>query len=122
MKALLGMLIVACLAGCSGDGEPRTLEIAQALEEEDRVVRVTGYLYTDDAPPPNTDRGFTLRLCSALAESFPPQCGRPSLVVESAVFEAADLEREGDVGWSARPVVLTGRVHGETLRIVDTEG
>ena len=66
-------------------------------------------------------RTFTVKLCSALLESFPPQCGSPSLVVENALLETFDLRREGDIAWSDRPVVLTGRLDGETLKITDTQ-
>ena len=107
---LAALLLSACGAE---DLSGRPLEVADALGAADgELVRVRGLLYTDDG-------GMTFRLCSALAESFPPQCGEPSLVVESSVFEFADLARAGDVGWSERPVDLTGHLRGATLTLSD---
>jgi hypothetical protein len=53
-------------------GPPLTVD--EALAASDGAVRVTGYLVAEDGAP--------VRLCSALAESYPPQCGVASLVVE----------------------------------------
>ena len=67
-----------------------------------------------------------VRLCSALAESFPPQCGGASLHVEGLKLEEVDgLITEGDVSWTDRPIELLGVVENDTqgkddiLRIVE---
>lgn len=74
-------------------------------------VTVTGSLLVD---------GKEARLCSALAESFPPQCGEPSLVVKNLDrSEFPGLSREGDVVWTDRPVELTGTVAGGELTVTD---
>jgi hypothetical protein len=62
--------------------------------------------------------GDEVRLCSALAESFPPQCGGPSLAVEGPVD--ADFAEEGDVRWTEREVSLLGDVEGDVLRVSET--
>jgi hypothetical protein len=65
-------------------------------------------------------QGDEVRLCAALAESFPPQCGSPSLVVAGLDLESvADLTTEGDVSWTDHPIVLEGVVDGETLTVSD---
>ncbi len=115
MKRLaLAVLVLVVAAGCgAGERSGRTLEVAEARESgSDDVVRVRGLLYTDD-------RGRTFRLCSALAESYPPQCGEPSLLVESSVYEFDDLTHAGDVGWSEQQVEVTGHVRDGTLTVVD---
>jgi hypothetical protein len=62
--------------------------------------------------------GEEVRLCYALAESFPPQCGGPSLLVEGIKLEEVDgLITEGDVSWTDRPIQLRGIVQDETLTI-----
>jgi hypothetical protein len=117
MKRLaLAVLVLVVAAGCgAGERSRRTLEVAEAREAApDDVVRVRGLLYTDD-------RARTFRLCSALAESYPPQCGEPSLLVESSVYEFDDLTHAGDVGWSEQPVDVTGRVFGGVLTVTDVE-
>ena len=62
--------------------------------------------------------GDEIRLCSALAESFPPQCGGPSLAIEGAVD--ADFAAEGDVRWTENEVSLLGDVEGDVLRVSAT--
>jgi hypothetical protein len=63
-------------------------------------------------------QGDEVRLCYALAESFPPQCGGPSLVVEGIKLEEVDgLITEGDVSWTDRPIQLLGLVEDETLTV-----
>jgi hypothetical protein len=69
-------------------------------------------------------RGDDVRLCSALAESYPPQCGQPSLRVENVDFATIDgpiSEAEG-VTWTEQPVTLRGEVDGEILRLGATAG
>ena len=62
--------------------------------------------------------GDEARLCEALAESFPPQCGGASLLVEGPDPAAlAGLETEGNVSWTAQPIQLLGEVEDGTLRV-----
>ncbi len=59
------------------------------------------------------------RLCEALAESYPPQCGGRSLRVDGDVSEYL-TQAEGSVSWNDNRVVLLGSVtDGETLTLVD---
>ena len=51
------------------------------------------------------------RLCEALAESFPPQCGGTSVPLQPAEAPAgAATTTEGDVTWSEQPVLVEGEI------------
>ena len=66
-------------------------------------------------------QGDEIRFCSALAESFPPQCGGAQMHVEGLKLEEVDgLVREGEVAWTDRPIQLLGNVEGETLVVSTT--
>ncbi len=88
-----------------GQGDPGTaLSVAQALTHQptDDLVTVTGVLFVDS--------DGTVRLCDAIAESFPPQCGGDRIVVDGVDLDAiANLQTEGDVAW-AEGVTLFGSV------------
>jgi hypothetical protein len=63
----------------------------------------------------------TIRLCDALAESFPPQCGVASLLVEGVVLDdLPGLTTAGGVTWSEREVKLLGRVEDGMLVVEST--
>lgn len=58
------------------------------------------------------------RLCETLAESLPPQCGDPSLVVEGFEPDPGALREASGVGashWSDDPVQVLGERGGERL-------
>jgi hypothetical protein len=127
--ALIATLTAAAaLAGCGGDdtpiGDPGTgttpqtsglgagpgIPIDEALASgSDEVLLVNGNLLA---------QGGEVRLCSALAESFPPQCGGASLVVEGLKLEEVDgLVSERGVSWTDRPIQLLGVVGDGTLTV-----
>ena len=63
-------------------------------------------------------RNQPYRLCEALAESFPPQCGRPALRVDDLELEEIPgLEYARGVTWSPKPLELIGIVREGTLVI-----
>jgi hypothetical protein len=128
--ALIATLTAAAaLAGCGGDdvaaddaasgptvpqasglGAGPGISIDDALaSDSDEMLLVNGNLLA---------RGGEVRLCSALAESFPPQCGGASLVVEGLKLEEVDgLVGEGGVSWTDRPIQLLGVVGDGTLTV-----
>jgi hypothetical protein len=128
--ALIATLTAAAaLAGCGGDDVaaddaasgptvPQTsglgagpgISIDDALaSDSDEMLLVNGNLLAQDGE---------VRLCSALAESFPPQCGGASLVVEGLKLEEVDgLVSEGAVSWTDRPIQLLGVVGDGTLTV-----
>jgi hypothetical protein len=85
-----------------GDGPGLT--VAQALTHgpTDDLVTVTGALFVD--------ADGTARLCDAIAESFPPQCGGDRIVVEGLdLDDIEDIQEENDVRW-AESITLFGSV------------
>ena len=124
--ALVATLVVAvALAACGEDddpvGDPATVTDTQAsglgagpavsiddalASGSDEMLLVNGNLLA---------QGGEVRLCSALAESFPPQCGGASLhVVGLNLAEVDGLVTEADVGWTDRPIELLGVVENDT--------
>jgi hypothetical protein len=85
------------------------LTVQEALDTNaSGSVRVRGSVVADDA---------ATRLCYALAESYPPQCGRPFLRVEGLDLAALDgLSRHEGVRWTDSEVVLAGQLEDDVLR------
>jgi hypothetical protein len=127
--ALLAALLAAvALAGCGGDdpdngaggGDGGTttssgtagpgISIEEALESgSTEPLLVNGNLLVLDGQA---------RLCSALAESFPPQCGGASLLVTGLdVAQVEGLMVEQDVMWTDRPIQLAGTVADGILTV-----
>ncbi len=60
--------------------------------------------------------GGEIRLCEALAESFPPQCGGASIPVTSLdQVDPDELQTEGDVTWTDFTVTIFGEMVDGTL-------
>lgn len=87
------------------DGEPGDagISVTEALGHgpTDDIVAVTGALFVDG--------DGTVRLCEAIAESFPPQCGGASLVVDGLDLATVQLQQANGVRW-ADSVTLLGSV------------
>ena len=80
-----------------------------------------------DAEPPLAVRGSLVataeetRLCSALAESYPPQCAGPSLRVEGLdLAEVEGLLAANGVRWTDGEVSLLGAVDDGVLTVSRT--
>jgi hypothetical protein len=96
--------------------EPVAMTIAEALEAPAGTpVVVEGFVVAADGSPAH--------LCSSLAESYPPQCGGPSLVVEGLDLESVEGLRRAEepeyahTAWTDSPVALTGEVSDGVLRV-----
>jgi len=125
MRTML-LVLIALVAGCTGqggsddtpspgeapilviaDGGPGDgpgLSVADALTHgpTDDLVTVTGALFVD--------ADGTVRLCDAIAESFPPQCGGDRIVVTGLdLADVPDLQEENGVSW-AESATLFGSV------------
>ncbi len=75
------------------------------------VVAIQGFLFEDGSGP---------RLCEALAESFPPQCGGASIPVSGHVGTSSiPLMSEQGVTWTDQPVTFLGEIIDGTL-VVDS--
>ena len=122
------LLVALVLVGCgdSDDGAPAAT--GTSVPQTSALGAGPG-ISIEEAIAANTDepllvngnllaQGGEVRLCYALAESFPPQCGGPSLVVEGINLDEVDgLITEGDVSWTDRPIQLLGVVEDETLTV-----
>jgi hypothetical protein len=116
VKGFAFVLVAAILPLCCGgndapasaDAGPVSIEEARSSGSGDELL-VNGNLLAQSGE---------VRLCSALAESFPPQCGGPSLVVEGLDLDEVDgLVSEGDVSWTDRPIQLLGTVEDGLLTV-----
>ena len=107
------LVAVLLLAGCGGsDGgggsERPTIDPATALGMNGDEVTVRGYFSRE----PGT---ILPRMCTALAESYPPRCGMPSLPISNLTDEAESklpLKRDPETGgrWSETELELSGRL------------
>ena len=63
--------------------------------------------------------GERVRVCEALAESFPPQCGGASATIIDLDPATVDgISVEGEVQWTDFPIELLGETTGGTLRYI----
>lgn len=98
-------------AGTPIPGGGLTVEEALASTLEGPLM-VAGYLVAT---------GDEIRLCSALAESYPPQCAGASLVVEGLDLAGVDgLKTEGDVSWTDTRFSVLGDVEDGVLIVSKT--
>lgn len=120
-RLVLVAALVSTLAACGGsDGggsEPQVIDPATALglSGGTRVI-VRGYYARDPG-------AILPRMCTALAESYPPTCGMPSLPVSNFSEEAEKelpLQRDPETGgrWSESEVEISGRIEEGAL-VVD---
>ena len=122
--ALLALAGASCGGDGTGDGGGQTpaagapipgggLSIAEALAStSDEPLMVRGYVIAD---------GEIVRLCDGLAESHPPQCAEPSLVVEGLDLTSVEgLKREGRRAWTDAAVSLLGTVEDGVLAVSKT--
>lgn len=133
LVALFALTLIA--AGCGGHGDD-----AMPVEPEGGIGG------SDQPPQPGDgisvgellDRGITgpvtvegfiviedddVRLCDALAESFPPQCGgdfAPLVGLEAA--EVPDLQTEGRTSWTDLPVTLIGELVDDAIVVIEIIG
>jgi len=95
-------------AGGAGGTAPRAYTLEEALAADvDGPILVTGLLI---------DAGDGWRLCAAVAESFPPQCGGDSVTVEGLDPADHDLQDAGGVQWS-EAATLFGELDGTTFTV-----
>lgn len=73
-------------------------------------INVLGYPVIDESGT---------RFCSVLLESFPPQCGAPSVDLVNLDPTAVDLQEEQGVQWTDEIVVLLGRYSDGTFTVLD---
>lgn len=112
--ALLGLVFALLVAACGGGSEQKPvsvsgmpiqgggLSVSEALASDlDGPLMVKGYL---------VERDGALRLCTAVLESQPPQCGEPSLAIAGDVSSVGPDDASGLVS-------LLGDVEGGTITV-----
>ncbi len=104
--------------GPGGDGSSTAVGPGISIEEAinsdlDRPLLVNGYLVISNLGE--------MRLCSALAESYPPQCAGESLRVRGldlATLDAdADMQSADRTSWSEAQIQLLGTVEDGTITV-----
>ena len=106
--------LLLAVAGCGGADAPASpdepLTVEEALRDDSGgTVRVRGTLVAADVE---------VRLCAAILESHPPQCGQPSLVVRGLdLVGVSNMEQAKGVGWTSREVTLVGEVEDGVLTV-----
>ncbi len=113
--------LVAGLTGCGSDGdEPTTSDASGPITVEqllarslDTPVAVRGLLHVDQG---------VARLCAAILESYPPQCGEPSVELVGLLPSAVEgtTTAEG-VTWREGAVVNLARTADGRFTVVDVE-
>jgi hypothetical protein len=125
MKFLVCFLVTILFAAACGDSDEVGSTTSTTLETSDGVpasiagvidgeisgdINVLGYVVIDSNGS---------RFCSALLESFPPQCGAPSVDLADLDNAAVDLQEEQGVQWTDGVVVLLGRYNNGTLTVLN---
>jgi len=114
---VLVFLLVACGSetGAPSSAAPADpLTVSQALASDlDEPLLVQG-LFIDSGDGQQ-------RLCAAVLDSFPPQCGEPSVLVEGVAPAELDGARSsGDVTW-VDVAQLLGRVQDGVMTVGETQ-
>jgi hypothetical protein len=113
--ALLALVVLALTACGDGGQEGGPMSIEDALRADGQTVVVEGGIVAMDGGP--------VRLCSALMESYPPQCGEPALELRGLDLDALELETSGGdssvspARWSGGPVRVRGTVENGVLTV-----
>jgi predicted secreted protein len=87
------------------------IEVAEILEGSSPTdASVIGFVVIDDGGA---------RLCEALAESFPPQCGGSVVVIANPDALTVALEQEQAVRWTIERVRLDGTYDGNQFTLTE---
>lgn len=111
--AVLALAVGCASSGGSDDGAPgEPVTVEEALASGDGAAAVRGFLI---------DEQGQVRLCDAVMESYPPQCGGASLQVTGVDVASLDgATTEGEISWVDQ-VVVTGTLTGDTLDADEVE-
>lgn len=116
---LVGAILLMMVASCGGDSdaEARVLSISEAAEgSPGDLATVEGFIVADSE---------NIRLCEALAESFPPQCGGNFFVLTD--FDASAFPQifstSRDVIWTDEAQDVVGFLEvGGVIRVEGLAG
>lgn len=110
------VLFVLVASACGSDSDTDTgdsslapMEISELLEADVPITTsVIGYVVISDTGA---------RLCEALAESFPPQCGGSAVDIANPDVLTVAFEEEQGVQWTDPRVQLDGTYDGSELTL-----
>ena len=93
--------------GCGDDDAGPVTSISDATSS-DGEAELEGFVVVN---------GEMARLCEALLESFPPQCGEPSIEIGNIAELDAELTTAEGVSWTDQPITLSGTSDAGVLTI-----
>jgi hypothetical protein len=120
MRLLALVPVLLALAACGGGGAAEEQPPAAGAPIPSGGLSVSEAI-ASDLEGPLAVRGYVIarddeyRLCEAILESDPPQCGEPSLRIDGPSF--AELRKLSD---TAAQVSLLGDVEGGVIRVSET--
>jgi hypothetical protein len=108
VHAALLLLCAACEGPADAGG---AMYVDEAVANQaSGEVRLRGYVIGREGGP--------TRLCEEMLESFPPQCGGASVLVEGLDPESiGELSRQEQVFWTSREIELEGVLDSGVLRV-----
>lgn len=105
--AAVAAVLALTMAGC-GDDEPETFTTIAEASEGTGAAELEGFV---------VERDGVAKLCEALLESFPPQCGEPSVVIANIEALDAAFATEQGVSWTDLSVSVVGTVDDGVLTL-----
>jgi hypothetical protein len=120
------LLVTILLAAACGDSDSDETESATStpVDSPNGVPASIGGLIDGDISGDINVLGYVVidesgtRFCSVLLESFPPQCGPPSVDLVDLDTTAIDLQEEQGVQWTDDIVILLGRYRDGTFTVL----
>jgi len=128
MRLLACLLVVVLLAtACGDDSDSDEVAVATStpVDSQGGVPASIGGIIDGDISGDINVLGYVVidengtRFCSVLLESFPPQCGAPSVDLVDLDTTALDLQEERGVRWTDDIVILLGRYRDGTFTVLD---
>lgn len=117
------------IVGTGASGEPVDAgdvdDPASSTRDDEDAMSVAELLSSSQQGPVSIrgslfDDGTGLRLCDALAESFPPQCPEDFVFIANPEWVEADFTVEAGVRWTDRVVVLYGELIDGEFRLLSS--
>jgi hypothetical protein len=125
-KVLCALAITLLASGCGDSGDDGAKSTTSTTGEvSDGVPASIGGVIDGAITGDINVLGFVViepsgvRFCASLAESFPPQCGEPSLDLVDLDPAVVELEEAQGVQWTDDIVVLLGRYSDGSFTVID---
>lgn len=127
MRLLACLFIAVLLATACGDGDSDGAgsPTSAPVDSPSGVPASIGGVIDADISGDINVLGYVVidrngaRFCSVLLESFPPQCGPPSVELVDLDTTVVDLQQEQGVQWTDDIVILLGRYRDGTFTVLD---